>query len=172
MIALDGSEVCGQLAPSCSQHAGRTTYHKDDISKACSQKRPTANRTERREILRAADLQHFQAALRTPRSGNRVNEIAAHAPHFQCTGEWVGFTFLTVLRRLIFKDHNHVHGTVPVEPKAIVATLRGGQSAGLSGYATSEGDYRLSICNQIVAPYWGTASPFFPEIFFKFFFRS
>jgi hypothetical protein len=32
------------------------------------------------------------------------------------------------------------------QPKVVVSTLRRGQSAGLSGYPTSEGDYRLSNC--------------------------
>jgi hypothetical protein len=36
--------------------------------------------------------------------------------------------------------------------KVIVSTLRRGQSAGLSGYPTSEGDYRLSICGLILSP--------------------
>ena len=39
-----------------------------------------------------------------------MNEIAAQAPHFKSTGEWVGLAFLAFLRRLIFKDHNDVHG--------------------------------------------------------------
>jgi hypothetical protein len=58
------------------------------------------------------------------------------------TAEWVGLTFLTALCCLIFKDHNHIHGWRSRQLKVIVSTLRRGQSAGLSGYPTSEGDYR------------------------------
>jgi len=36
--------------------------------------------------------------------------------------------------------------------KVIVSTLRRGQSAGLSGYPTSEGDYDFSICGSILPP--------------------
>src|SRR5258708_20908499 len=39
---------------------------------------------------------------------------------------------------------------VPRQLKAIVSTLRRGQSAGLSGYPTSEGDYDFSICGSIL----------------------
>ena len=38
-----------------------------------------------------------------------MNEIAAQTLHFKCTGEGVWLTFLELLRRLILKDHNHVH---------------------------------------------------------------
>jgi hypothetical protein len=39
-----------------------------------------------------------------------VNEIAAQAMDFQGTGECVWLAFLATLRRLILKNHNHVHG--------------------------------------------------------------
>ena len=92
-------------------------------------------------ILCGADFQHFQPASRTPSAGNWVNEIAAWTLHLQRTSEWVGLTFLTVLGCLIFKDHDHIHRWRSPQLKVIVSTLRGGQSAGLSGYPTSEGDY-------------------------------
>jgi hypothetical protein len=69
-----------------------------------------------------------------------VHEIAARTFHFQRTGECVWLAFLALLRCLVLKDHNHVHGTVPMELKAILSTLRGGQSAGSSRYPTAEGD--------------------------------
>jgi hypothetical protein len=43
-------------------------------------------------------------------------------------------------------------GGVPRQLKVIVSTLRRGQSAGLSGYPTSEGDYDFSICGLILSP--------------------
>jgi hypothetical protein len=43
------------------------------------------------------DFQHFRAALRAS-AGNRVDEIAAQAPHFQGTGECVWLAFLALLR--------------------------------------------------------------------------
>jgi hypothetical protein len=61
------------------------------------------------EFLFLSDLHHFQAAKLAPSAGNRVYEIAAEAPHFQCTGERVWRAFLALLRGLIFKDNNHVH---------------------------------------------------------------
>ena len=39
-----------------------------------------------------------------------VDEMAAEAVHFQRTGECVGTAVLTVLRHLIFKDYDNVHG--------------------------------------------------------------
>jgi hypothetical protein len=42
-----------------------------------------------------------------------VNEIAAQAPHFERTGESVWLAFPALLRCLILKDDNHVHGRVP-----------------------------------------------------------
>src|SRR2546430_609497 len=58
---------------------------------------------------------------------------------------------------------------LPVELKAIVSTLRSGQSAELSGYPISEGDYDFSICGSILPlrrfPNWGF------QIFFKFFLK-
>src|SRR5881628_1938455 len=97
------------------------------------------------------------------------------AAHWQRTGECVGAAFLTVLCCLIFKDHNHVHGAVPVELKGIVSTLRRGQSAGLSGYPTSEGDYDFSICGLILpllAAFWIVLTEFFAEVFLQRFFGS
>jgi hypothetical protein len=55
------------------------------------------------------DLNHFHPAMRTPGAWNRVDEIAAWAPHFQRTGERVGFGILTVLCGLIFKNDNYIH---------------------------------------------------------------
>src|SRR2546426_3033218 len=68
---------------------------------------------------------------------------------------------------LIFKDHNHVHGRVSPKPKAIVSTLRRGQSAGLSGYPTSEGDYDFSICGSILPP-WRLSELWRSELFADF----
>lgn len=59
------------------------------------------------------DFHHLCAALRAPSAGNRMNEIAAQAPHVQRTGECVWLALLTLLRCLILKDHNHVHGAFP-----------------------------------------------------------
>jgi hypothetical protein len=59
--------------------------------------------------LLLTDLQHFQAAMRAPGAWNRVDEIAAWAQHFQCTGERVGLRILTVLCGLIFKNDNYIH---------------------------------------------------------------
>jgi hypothetical protein len=59
-----------------------------------------------------ANLQHFQATLRTPSAGNWVDEISTDAPHFQRAGECVWLAFLVFLRGLILKDHNHVHARV------------------------------------------------------------
>ena len=40
-----------------------------------------------------------------------MNEIAAQARHFERTGKNIWLAVLALLRRLILKDHNDVHGT-------------------------------------------------------------
>jgi len=39
-----------------------------------------------------------------------VNEIAARARHFQRAVERIGLALLALLRRLVLKDHDKVHG--------------------------------------------------------------
>ena len=56
----------------------------------------------------------------------------------------------------------------PVELKVIVSTLRRGQSAGLSGYPTSEGDYDFQFCGSILPPQ-GLPELWCSELFADFF---
>jgi hypothetical protein len=71
--------------------------------------------------------------------------------HVQRAGKRVGLSLLAMLGRLIFQDHNNIRSKIPSNQKRIVSTLRRGQSAGLSGYPTSEGEYQLLICSPSIS---------------------
>jgi hypothetical protein len=58
------------------------------------------------------DLHHLCAVFRAPRADNRMNASAAQAGYIKLAPEWIGFTLMTPLRRVIFDHHNSVHDKV------------------------------------------------------------
>jgi hypothetical protein len=77
------------------------------------------------ELLRVhkPNLDHFRAAPRAPSAGNGVNEIAAQAPDVEPAAELVGLMLVPLLRRLVFNNHDSVHGKGPLQTKVAVSVI-------------------------------------------------
>jgi hypothetical protein len=64
------------------------------------------------QLANFLDLDHLRAAFRAPRADNRMNASAAQGDYIQRAPEWIEFTLLTQLGRMIFDHHNDVHAKV------------------------------------------------------------
>jgi hypothetical protein len=67
------------------------------------------NSQSEHQLTNFLDLDHLRAAFWAPRADNRMNASAAQAEYIQRAPEWIGFTLMTLLRRVIFDHHNSVH---------------------------------------------------------------
>jgi hypothetical protein len=58
------------------------------------------------------NLQHFRAAFWAPRADNRMNTSATQAGYVQGAAKGIGFSLVLPLSRVIFDNHNAIHGKV------------------------------------------------------------